>query len=361
MKKRIISLVLALGLLLGALPIATFAREVEDDYRLKIDWTIVDVQEDDIVVEAKIKFGEDEEFIKGLYEEYPNVMMYSYWEVWTYSAVEKEMVWERTGQRANPIITLTDEDKAKTELVFQSRLSDNSDLPFTQWGPTEITPDTFYRCWMILDFYKNDIGSHTMYGGTVNSYPDGIKTLAKPYGDTPFRDIGDHWSKDNIVWAYENELFTGTSEDKFSPNDKMNRGMFATVLWRLDGEPESDVNLPFDDVDAKRYYYPPVKWAYENELIKGTSDEEFTPNGNITREQIAAIIFRYAGLEEEPSGGKSLEGFADSDKVSKFAKEAMEWAYGNGIINGKTATTLDPQGQATRAEVAAMVKRFVEE
>lgn len=180
-----------------------------------------------------------------------------------------------------------------------------------------------------------------------------------PIERAPFDDI-DMWAKESIEWVYENELFEGTSKDKFSPNEKMNRAMLATVLWRLDGKPQVSGNSDFTDVKADKYYSGPIKWASDNKIVTGTNDKEFSPDGNVTREQLATMLYRYEKTEGDVTGEESISDFIDSNKVSSYAKEAMEWAYGNGILTGKTPNTLDPLGNATRAEVATMMKRFAD-
>lgn len=176
---------------------------------------------------------------------------------------------------------------------------------------------------------------------------------------TPFTDIN-MWAKDSIIWAYEKNLFSGTSADKFSPNASMDRKMLVTVLHRLAGEPKSTIDMPFTDVKSG-YYYEAVKWAYENEVVMGVSDDKFGPDQKITREQMATMLVRYEEKinQKTPANQKSLDGFSDKNAVSRWATDAMEWAYGNGIITGKTPTTLAPKGNATRAEVATMLKRYV--
>ena len=165
------------------------------------------------------------------------------------------------------------------------------------------------------------------------------------------------WSANSIDFMSANELVTGTAAKTFSPNQTMTRAMLVTILYRVADKPSvKNVSNPFTDVKAGTYYYDAVLWAYKNNIVPGTSNTTFNPNGAVTREQIAAILYRYAG---SPRVNASLKGYSDQNKVSTYATTAMEWAVKNGIITGKSATTLDPTGKGTRAEVAVMLHRYL--
>ena len=176
----------------------------------------------------------------------------------------------------------------------------------------------------------------------------------------------DDWYASAVRFVYEEGLFAGTSETTFSPNDKMTRAMLVTVLWRHAGRPEASHEAGFDDVpgtgDKSCYYAVPVAWAKEYGIVAGISDTEFGPNRQVTREQLAAILYRYCvkywGIEAK--NDTDLDQFSDADEVSGFAEEAIKWAVGNGIISGMGDGTLEPKGSATRAQVASMLKRTVE-
>ncbi len=178
------------------------------------------------------------------------------------------------------------------------------------------------------------------------------------YPGTPFTDISSHWGRENIKWAYENKLFSGVSATRFAPNQEMNRGMLVTVLWRMAGQPGSNGTSNFSDVPANAYYAKAVAWAAQNSVVSGVGKGKYDPNGNITREQLVTMLYRYA----KPSyslNESTLSSFTDGGRVSKFAKEAMCWAIENRILSGKGNGRLDPQGSATRAEVAAILNRYV--
>lgn len=171
-----------------------------------------------------------------------------------------------------------------------------------------------------------------------------------------------NWAHAGIDYALNHGLFNGVSAASFSPEGSMTRAMMVTVLYRLAGKPKTQGNNPFTDVKPKQYYTNAVIWAAENGIVKGSTETEFSPNGDITREQITAILYRYALYVGAWTGDRAeLSAYPDAAKVSKFAKTALAWAVGAGIVTGNkqaTGTFLDPQGKATRAQVAAMFMRF---
>lgn len=176
-----------------------------------------------------------------------------------------------------------------------------------------------------------------------------------------FTDTQNHWAREAIEFAVGKELFNGTTSTTFEPETAMNRAMLATVIWRLEGEPEAANRSPFNDVSEKAYYADAVAWANANGIVKGYSADRFAPDDNVTREQIAAILYRYAEWKGyDLSGSEDLSGFADSGEISSYAVENLKWAVGAGIINGRTENTLVPKGTATRAEVATMLMRWIQ-
>ena len=139
----------------------------------------------------------------------------------------------------------------------------------------------------------------------------------------------------------------GTSTTAFSPNENMSRAMLATVLYRMSGE-TAEADSSFGDVSSSAYYAAAVNWASSKGIVNGTGADAFSPNASITREQLAAMLYRYAG---EPSVSADLSAYTDAEK-------AVEWCVAKGILSGKSATRLAPQDTATRAECAAMLQRF---
>lgn len=203
------------------------------------------------------------------------------------------------------------------------------------------------------DFTKNVTGNITLYakwtegGGTTGEWQN------------PFIDVDESdWFYNNVKFGHQNGLFTGTSSNTFSPNEPMSRAMIATVLYRYAGSPDaSDLLNPFDDVASGQWYTDAIKWAFANGVVLGYSSTMYGPNDKATREQLAAILWRYAG---KPAGAGDLGQFVDSGKISSYAFEALKWANGVELISGYPDKTLKPQGEATRAEVTAIIHRYIE-
>lgn len=177
----------------------------------------------------------------------------------------------------------------------------------------------------------------------------------------PYHDVKNHWAKDSIAFVSEKNLFKGTSEDKFSPNNKMTRAMFVTVLGRLAQVDAKASSNSFSDVPDGSYYSQSVSWAVEKGIINGFNGK-FNPNAPITREQIIVMIQRYLESSNQTLGSKESNNgvFADQNAISPYAASAVNELYKTGIIAGKENNKLDPQGEATRAEVATIIMRLVE-
>ena len=178
----------------------------------------------------------------------------------------------------------------------------------------------------------------------------------------PFTDVSEKdWFYNDAMFVYKNGLMLGTSKTLFSPHGTVTRGMMATILWRMEGSLAPKGENSFTDVEAGRWYADAITWTAENGIFAGYSKDKFGPDDPITREQLTAIFYRYAdykGYKLTVTG--NLDKFEDADKITDYAKMVMQWAVGNGLIKGKSETLLDPQGTATRAEIAAMLHRFVE-
>ena len=180
-------------------------------------------------------------------------------------------------------------------------------------------------------------------------------------GKLPFTDVRESdWFYKDVAFAYENGLFAGTSDTTFSPNASMTRAMLVTVLYRLEGQPAVNGRSGFSDVQYNGYYEDAVTWAADNGIVNGTSTTTFSPNANVTREQMAAILYRYAQHKKYNTAASSgLNGFTDHTSVSGYAAASLEWAVAEKLVNG-SAGKLMPTGNATRAQVAAILHRFVE-
>lgn len=181
-------------------------------------------------------------------------------------------------------------------------------------------------------------------------------------GANPFTDVSEKdWFYGDVMFVYENGLMLGTSKTLFSPYGTATRGMMATILWRMEGSPAPKGKNSFTDVEAGKWYADAITWTAENGIFAGYGKDKFGPDDPITREQLAAIFYRYAdykGYDLTVKG--NLDKFKDADKITDYAKTAMQWAVGSGLVKGKSGNLLDPQGTATRAEIAAMLHRFIE-
>ena len=181
-------------------------------------------------------------------------------------------------------------------------------------------------------------------------------------GANPFTDVSEKdWFYGDVMFVYENGLMLGTSKTLFSPYGTATRGMIATILWRMEGSPAPKGKNSFTDVEAGKWYADAITWTAENGIFAGYGKDKFGPDDPITREQLAAIFYRYAdykGYDLTVKG--NLDKFKDADKITDYAKTAMQWAVGSGLVKGKSGNLLDPQGTATRAEIAAMLHRFIE-
>lgn len=188
-----------------------------------------------------------------------------------------------------------------------------------------------------------------------------FKEAEKPI-TMPFTDVVEGaWYYDSIKYVYSNGMMVGTGDTKFSPNATTTRGMIVTILYRLEGEPAVSGASSFNDVAEGKYYANAVKWAAENEIVGGYGNGQFGPEDPITREQMAAILYRYAAFKGfDMTKTADLSKFTDSGKISDWSKAALSWANAEGLVNGKGGGILDPLGNATRAEVSAILYRFCE-
>lgn len=196
--------------------------------------------------------------------------------------------------------------------------------------------------------------------GTLYYNGQAVKKTDGSLAET-FTDVSGHWAETAIDTAVDElGLFAGTDEGAFSPDDTMTRAMFMAVLYRMDINAQaSSCDSGFTDVPENAYYANAVTWAAENGIASGASATTFEPNSAVTREQIVTLLYNYAkhqGMDISVSA--SLDSFTDAASVSAYAEDAMQWAVGAQVMNGRTATTLEPQGIATRAEVAQLLVNF---
>ena len=211
--------------------------------------------------------------------------------------------------------------------------------------------------WITKSSYDASLKAVVFETGHFSVYGVGYKNPAPA-----FTDIHNHWAADNILFAASRGLLSGTSDTTFSPNTGMSRGMFVTALGRLAGiNPDSYKTGKFTDVKADAYYAPYVNWAAQNGIVEGVTATTFAPDTNINREQMAVIMANYAkklGYDLP----KTLQAvtFSDNAQISSWAKNAVRTMQQAGILSGKNGNKFDPKGTATRAEVATVLRRFVE-
>jgi len=232
--------------------------------------------------------------------------------------------------------------------------------------------DTYTGYWQNVGSgtVRNPLGEHVFTSEELIENYDGA-TMAdtwvwQPRNPSihPFTDIDNHWAYEAIEYVYENGLMRGITPTTFAPNARLNRAMLTTTLWRMMGEPAADFQPVFSDVPstAPAWYRDAVMWAYENGIARGI-DGRFDPYGEITREQFAAMIHRYAqllGICTNVPEFFNLDSFQDRDEISGWAEPYMDWAVFRELIQGVNAQTLAPSGTATRAQSAAILMRFLE-
>lgn len=179
----------------------------------------------------------------------------------------------------------------------------------------------------------------------------------RPAAGGTFTDVpATHWAAGAVAFVSSQGLLQGISADTFAPGQPMTRAMLVTALWREAGSPVVNYAMDFDDVAEGQWYTEAVRWAASEGIVAGTG-KGFSPDAALTRESLAAILFRYAGGQAD---GDSLDSYADGAGVSAWAREAMNWAVAQGLITGKSGGRLDPGGTASRAEVSAILMRYVQ-
>ena len=207
-----------------------------------------------------------------------------------------------------------------------------------------------------------------MPASRVTVYVSFVETAPEPTPEPepnvlPFADVPEGaWYEDAVRYVYENGLMTGTGADTFAPDQPTSRAMIATILWRMAGSPVVNYLMDYDDVDPSAWYGEAVRWASSAGVVTGYGDGTFGPDALITREQLAVMLYRFAAFRgyDVSAGGMAVREFDDYGDISDWALEAMAWAVDAGLLGGKEGNVLDPAGTATRAEVAAVLQRFLE-
>lgn len=178
----------------------------------------------------------------------------------------------------------------------------------------------------------------------------------------PFTDVREtDWYYKSVEYAHNNGLMNGVSESLFGPNSEVTRAMFVTVLYRIENQPEAGT-ASFTDVESGSYYEKAVAWGFENNIVNGVSDTEFAPHNRITREQMAAMMYRYAqfkGIDTSVGENTNILSYEDFDAISEYAISAIQWVCGAGIMNGETESTFNPKNISTRAQAATVFMRVI--
>jgi len=216
----------------------------------------------------------------------------------------------------------------------------------------------------IFDPQNSDSGPDPNVGNTDDGgeTPTSRLDTTLEVWDNPFNDVTDtDWFYDAVRALTEKGLMEGTSPGRLNPNITLTRGMIVTMLYRLEEKPEVEGDNPFPDVADGLWYSDAILWASENEIVFGYNNGTFGPDDPVTREQAVTILHRYAEAKElDVTEKDDLSKFVDKDEVSDWALEAMQWAVAVGIIQGRPGNKIAPQGTATRAEIAAIFTRYLE-
>ena len=210
------------------------------------------------------------------------------------------------------------------------------------------------RLTMPYDFNNEVLGSFTLYAKWVEKENDTVKW------ENPFADVcEDDWFYDAARYTHKNGLINGVSDTEFAPNSDITRAMFVTILYRSENEPAAE-NSAFTDVEKDSYYEKAVAWASANAIVSGVSEDRFEPNEPITREQMAAIIYRFAAYKGYDTGANGSAAYEDNGEISDYAKEAVIWTSEKSIMKGNPDGTFAPKANTTRAQVAAVFMRIFE-
>ena len=250
-----------------------------------------------------------------------------------------------------------------TVRVSPSRASRGTTVTIT------VTPDEGYELesLTVLDSRDNEISltdkgdgkyTFTMPAGRVTVEASFAKIAPEPL---PFGDVDDgDWFADAVRFVYANGMMNGVSETDFAPHAATSRSMIVTILYRMEGEPVVDYAMDFTDVASDAYYTEAVRWAASKGIVGGYGNGLFGANDDVTREQLAAILYRYAACQGyDVSQRADLSGFGDASSISDYAQEALSWAHAQGLVLGFEDGSLRPQGTASRAQIAAVLMRFL--
>lgn len=269
------------------------------------------------------------------------------------SDIDKDKTWVTPEDKKK-----LDDEIAKAEEVLKKALEEDPAITQEDVDQAKETLD------QAIEDFQPKPGTKTQSTGGGGRRPGGTVVDPKPQDEEEKRhyvDLDDHWGEDDAYFVSDRDIFNGTDETHFSPDMPMNRAMMATVIYRMNGKPSVTGTVTFQDVDMHTWYTDALVWGANAKtvVLKGYSVEAFGPEDPITREQLAAMLYRYADLKGMVKGKAAPLTYADSDQVSDWAYEAMAWMTEQGLFIGRNGNVVDPLANATRAEVATVLARFV--
>lgn len=281
--------------------------------------------------------------------------------------VTVKAIFDRNSSGSSSYTITTPDAEHGTVAASPSRASSGTTVTIT------VTPDEGYELGeLIVTDANGDEVDLTRESATKYTFemPRSRVTVAASFVESapeplPFDDVDDgDWFADAVRFVYENGMMNGTGDTTFAPDATTSRSMIVTILYRLEGEPVVDDAMDFSDVAADAWYTDAVRWAAGEGIVGGYGGGLFGSDDAVTREQLAAILYRYAvykGYDVSIGEDTNLLSYDDFEDLSEYAIPAMQWACGTGIVNGTSESTLTPQGEAERAQVAAMLMRFCEQ
>jgi hypothetical protein len=229
-------------------------------------------------------------------------------------------------------------------------------LPFIMSNP-EIAVNLVLNLIQIVNAHFSEVTNAWLRSVPAEYFASQARQIAYTGG---YRDVyADDWYSDEVEYCTRGGLMNGMDAGIFAPDRNTTRAEFAMVLYRLEGCPEGNMYDPFTDVIKGGWYQKAVAWAYRSGVVKGVTETTFEPDGNITREQMVTMLYRYANRVVKTKTSAPLNGFGDAWAVSDYALAPMQWAVGVGVINGMNGQ-LNPQGYTTRAQIARVLQQFCE-
>ena len=263
----------------------------------------------------------------------------------------------------NHVALVYDYDEANRLIYYIGGNQGNGNWKYSNVSCREIELDSIEVAGFLRPNYTTKYEKPPVLMGSAPEEGAGCRYDRNTCPSRNFKDVTTaSWYHQSLDYCVAHNLFKGTSADGFTPNATMTRGMMIMVLYRLDGSPDaSGLNNPFKDVDSKTWCVDAIKWAYDTGVTEGFKDNTFGTDIKITRAQAAKMLFCFALYKNlDCSKIKSYKSYADADQVGDWAADAMQWSLGNGIIQGVSETRLNPNGNATRAQLAAILARYAQ-